>query len=109
MKKYRELTHIDIVGLYQFVTFRTKDIIDDFVVKLQQQTIDVSTKEFQIDKYLDSSKKGCYFYDITLKKMYLFLLSKYKIIYDLIAFAVMVIIFICCLIKPCLKQKRCNY
>ena len=89
MKKYKELPHIDMIGLYQFVTFRTKDSIDDFVIKLQSQAKYVSTKELKIDEYLDLSEKGCYFYDKDLEEMYLFLLGKNKVIYDLIAFVIM--------------------
>jgi len=34
LPKHRHLPHIDLVGHYQFITFRTFDSVDDFVKKL---------------------------------------------------------------------------
>jgi len=83
------LPHIDMIGYYQFVTFRTFDSLDNFVFKIREQKISNSKKEFEIDKYLDSSKKGCYLNGEVLEYLKEYFISKDKVLYDLIAFCIM--------------------
>ncbi len=89
MNKKRNLPHIDLVGYYQFVTFRTHDSIDDFLKRLSEEDITTSLKQYKADEYLDTSKKGAYLNDEVLQWLKDFLLSKDKILYDLTAFSIM--------------------
>ena len=83
------LPHINQKNLYQFITFRTKDSIDDYIRTLTKT--DLPTKKLQqtIDTYLDTSKKGAYLNDviITIVKDYLLNLDKNKC--DIISFIIM--------------------
>ena len=36
MKKHNNLPHIDLLGYYQFVTFRTFDSVDDFLKRYRK-------------------------------------------------------------------------
>jgi len=83
------LPHIDMIGYYQFVTFRTNDSMDDFIVKIRKQNIPDKQKEYQIDKYLDSSNKGCYLKGEVLEFLKEYFISKDKVLYDLVAFSIM--------------------
>jgi len=78
-----------MVGYYQFVTFRTLDSLDSYLKKIGQMDIDNSKKQYLIDKKLDKSLNGSYFYGEILKFSYNFLLSKDKQLYNLISFAIM--------------------
>jgi len=88
--KLSHLPHRDIKELYQFVTFRTYDSTDAFLQKLEQQNnLDNSKKQMQINDKLDYLNKGCYFYTDKLSYFYSLLKENDKILYDLIAFAIM--------------------
>ena len=89
MNKKRNLPHIDLVGYYQFVTFRTHDSIDDFLKRIAEEDIATSLKQYKADEYLDTSKKGAYLNGDVLHWLKDFLLSKDKILYDLTAFSIM--------------------
>jgi len=77
----KNLPHIDTLDHYQFVTFRTHDSLDDYLLKVHNENISTKLKQYKIDEYLDSSSKGSY-----LKS---FLISKNDDLYELIAFCVM--------------------
>jgi len=89
MNKKRNLPHIDLVGYYQFVTFRTHDSIDDFLKRISEEDISTSLKQYKADEYLDRSLKGTYLNGEVLQWLKSFLLSKDKILYDLVAFSIM--------------------
>ncbi len=59
------LPHIDAIGYYQFVTFRTYDSLDDFIFGIRQKEISDKQKEYAIDQYLNHSNKGSYLNDDT--------------------------------------------
>jgi REP element-mobilizing transposase RayT len=88
--KYNHLPHIDIDGYYQFITFRTYDSTDDYLLKLYSSTnIEERKKQLAIDTYLDQSSQGAYLRGEVLHYFFNFLLSKDKILYQLIAFVIM--------------------
>jgi len=90
MKKYIKLPHIDALGYYQFVTFRTNDSVDGYVNKLlSQKDLKISLKQYKIDIYLDSSTKGAYLNGSILKYLYDFIKMHNKVIYELVCFVVM--------------------
>jgi len=86
---YINLPHLDIMGYYQFITFRTYDSVDSYIQKIHTSNHIIKHKQLLIDKYLDSSNKGCYLQDDALKYMYDFLISKDQIFYELVSFAIM--------------------
>ena len=87
--EFLNLPHIDMLGYYQFVTFRTYDSVDDFLKKLSSENIQTNKKQYKIDTYLDSSNKGCYLNGNVLEYLREFFLDKDKILYELIAFCIM--------------------
>jgi len=71
---YRHLPHIDIVGHYQFITFRTLESVDGFVKKLALDNLSTnSKKQFAIEQYLDQSNNGAYLNDDVLQLLTTFL------------------------------------
>jgi len=88
--KHTNLPHIDLKGYYQFVTFRTHDSIDDFLKRLSSQNdISSNIKQYRIDTYLDTSKKGCYLHTEVLQFLKDFFLKYDKELYELVAFSIM--------------------
>jgi len=88
-RKFLNLPHIDMIGYYQFVTFRTFDSIDDFLKRLSQEDIKSNKKQYKIDSYLDNSSNGCHLNGDILDYLKSFFLEKDKDIYELIAFCIM--------------------
>jgi|GEM_PF-4219581 len=57
----KSLYHYSELNAYQFVTFRTKDSVDDFLIKLNDKQYSTeSQKQLAIDNYSDTSKSGSY-------------------------------------------------
>ena len=83
------LPHIDLIGHYQFVTFRTHDSIDAYVKKVRDEEIGNSQKEYKIDQYMDRSSKGCYLHGQVLEFLKNHLVAKDKDLYELTAFTIM--------------------
>ena len=83
------LPHIDMIGYYQFITFRTHDSLDDFVKKIRTKDISSSVKEYKIDQYIDNSPKGRYLNDEVLDYLYNYFIGKNKDLYELVAFSIM--------------------
>jgi putative transposase len=73
----------------QFITFRTKESVDSFVAKIYSQNLEKSKEEYLIDKYLDSSKSGAYFYGEVTEIMKKRLLLKEGDLYKTHAFSIM--------------------
>ncbi|PRM88638.1 transposase [Aliarcobacter cryaerophilus] len=86
---HKKLPHISIEEHYQFITFRTYDSLDYYAKNILNQEIPKSTKEYQLDIYLDSSKSGAYFYnqakDILKNTIY----EQNNILYKIEIFAIM--------------------
>ena len=83
------LPHINMIGYYQFVTFRTYDSLDDFIKKIRDENISSREQEYKIDQYIDRSPKGCYLNDEVLDYLYCYFIDKDKSFYDLVAFSIM--------------------
>ena len=86
---YTNLHHIDIEGYYQFVTFRTADSVDNYLLKVLSQDIPNSKKQLEADEYLDNSLTGAYLNGEILNTLSQFLKSKDTVLYELYAFAIM--------------------
>ena len=78
-----------MVGYYQFVTFRTFDSLNSYINKIQTLNINTSKKEYLIDKELDKSLKGAYFYGRVLNFSKEFIISKNGNLFDLVSFVIM--------------------
>ena len=85
----KRLPHIDLKYHYQFVTFRTHDSIDDYIRRVRLTEIKDTKKEYIIDRYLDTSKKGCYLVGKVREYLFDYLVEQHKKIYELIAFCIM--------------------
>jgi len=88
--KHRSLHHYSEIDSYQFITFRTQDSIDGFLLKLADSSdFSIAEKQMQIDEYSDRSNKGCY-----LNKGFIALLMTHikaldPVFYRLIAVSIM--------------------
>ncbi len=88
--RFQHLPHIDLVGYYQFVTFRTFDSVDEFIRKWDfSPAISNKEKQQKIDEYLDISTNGAYLQDGVLEWLFEFLLQQDKKLYELVALAIM--------------------
>jgi len=87
--KHHHLPHIDLPHHYQFVTFRTFDSTDNFLLKLYAQNKPSPEKQVAVDTYLDSSNQGAYLNGEALLQLSQFLCQKDGKLYKLICFAIM--------------------
>ena len=87
--KKRNLPHVDLIGYYQFLTFRTHDSIDDFLTRLSSENISTSLKQYRADEYLDNSSNGAYLNGDVLSYLKEFLLKQDGILYELVSFSIM--------------------
>jgi REP element-mobilizing transposase RayT len=71
------------------VTFRTKDSVDEYLLKLQNSFDENRVKQQKIDTYLDNSNSGAYLYGEVLEELKEYIHSKDKDIYDLVAYSIM--------------------
>ena len=89
MKKFSNLPHLDLEEHYQFITFRTYDSVDSYLKKLQSSNLKENIKQYQVDRYLDNSLNGSYFYKDNIELMREILFEDNSSLYELIAFAIM--------------------
>ena len=87
--EYIHLPHIDLIGHYQFITFRTYDSTDTFLKKLSLQNKPNHKIQLDVDNYLDGSQNGAYLKGKVLNSLSDFFKSKDKTLYELIAFSIM--------------------
>ena len=87
--KHTNLPHINLDGYYQFVTFRTRDSIDNYLKKLHDLDDSNHIKQYKIDNYLDNSKRGAFLNDEIINDIKKYFLSYNKKLYQLIALAIM--------------------
>lgn len=78
-----------MIDIYQFITFRTHDSLDDFLVKIDKEKISNKKKKYLVDKHLDISTKGAYLNGEVLDFMYKYLLENDKKFYNIISFCIM--------------------
>jgi REP element-mobilizing transposase RayT len=86
---HTNLPHIDAPEHYQFVTFRTKDSIDDYLKKMFFEDIDNRVKQYKIDQHLDKSTKGNYLNDTVIDEIKRYFISYDKRLFEIIAFCIM--------------------
>jgi len=80
---HKKLFHINLTQHYQFITFRTKDSIDGYVNKIQNLDIQTKAKQYKIDKYLDNSTNGAYFFGDKIEIMRDIIFEKNSLLYEL--------------------------
>ena len=57
----KALHHYSELNTYQFVTFRTQDSVDAYLLGIHgNPNLSASEKQMKIDEYCDLSNKGCY-------------------------------------------------
>jgi REP element-mobilizing transposase RayT len=88
-KRHNKLPHISLKGHYQFVTFRTHESVDAYIKKIQNSSEIEKIKQYKIDSYLDTSKKGAYFYDEIIDIMMDVILEEDENLYDMEIVAIM--------------------
>jgi REP element-mobilizing transposase RayT len=86
-----KLPHLSLIEHYQFITFRTQDSVDQYILKISQDTkISNKQKQYRIDQYLDTSENGAYLYGKNIQILKEVILSKEKSnMYHVDAFCVM--------------------
>ena len=88
-RKYSHLPHIDNIGAYQFITFRTKESLDSYLKKLYGSSETEKIKQYKMDQYLDSSQNGTLLYDEVLGKIRDYYLSYDKNVFEMEALSIM--------------------
>ena len=87
---HEKLPHISLEDHYQFITFRTQDSVDEFLLKIQKdKNLTAKMKQYQIDRYLDNSKNGAYLYGENIEILKNIILAKDNDIYEVDIFAIM--------------------
>ena len=87
---HTKLPHISLQHHYQFITIRIQDSIDEYVQKIQNQNnLDTKIKQYEIDKYLDNSKNGAYFFDEKIEMMRELILKRDGNAYEMECFSIM--------------------
>jgi len=87
--KHAHLTHFDMNGYYQFITFRTADSTDSFLLRLESQNRPNRENQMAMDEYLDVSRQGAYLQGDVLQFLFELVKAKNGDLYDLICFAIM--------------------
>ena len=84
------LPHIDAIGYYQFVTFRTYESLDDLIFGMRnKREMGDKQKEYFIDQYSDRSKKGAYLNGDVMRFLKEYFIDKDGELYGLVAFCIM--------------------
>ncbi len=88
-KKYLHLPHINRIGDYQFITFRTKESLDSYLKQLYRSNEVEKIKQYKMDKYLDSSQNGILLYGELLEKIRDYYLGYDKNVFEIEALSIM--------------------
>ena len=88
-RKYSHLPHIDSIGRYQFITFRTKESLDGYLKQLYNSNETEKIKQYKMDQYLDSSQNGTLLYGEVLEKIRDYYLGYDKNVFELVALSIM--------------------
>jgi len=86
---YKHLPHTNLIGHYQFITFRTKDSLDSYLKRLYSSYETEKIKQYKMDKYLDQSKNGALLYGEVLAKIRDYYLNYDKNVFEIEALSVM--------------------
>ena len=88
-RKYSHLSHIDSIGTYQFITFRTKESLDPYLKKLYSSIETEKIKQYKMDKYLDSSQNGILLYGEILEMIRDYYLGYDNNVFEIEALSIM--------------------
>jgi len=88
-RKYSHLTHINSIGHYQFITFRTKESLDSYLKCLYNSSEIEKIKQYKMDRYLDSSQSGALLYGEVLEKIRNYYLGYDKNVFEIEALSIM--------------------
>ncbi len=87
---HTNLPHFSDINQYQFITFRTKDSTDEFILKqLKKNNLETKIIQQNIDTYLDSSNKGSYLNNNVIDVCKEYLVNIDKSLCKIIAFSIM--------------------
>jgi len=86
---HSNLPHISQNNFYQFITFRTHESTDDYLLKLSSQNLKTKELQYSIDKYLDTSNAGVYLNGKVLQITKEYLLNIEKSLCEIVAFSIM--------------------
>nr|WP_321268109.1 transposase [uncultured Sulfurimonas sp.] len=87
---HTNLPHFSQINQYQFITFRTKDSTDEFILKqLKNNLLETKIIQHNIDAHLDKSNKGSYLNHqiVDIIKNYLTVID--KSLCEIVAFSIM--------------------
>jgi REP element-mobilizing transposase RayT len=85
----RKLPHIRVENMCNFITFRTHKSVDEYIKRVSNEKIENRVKQYKIDKYLDNSTCGAYFYDNSIAILRDILFEFDTILYQLYCFSIM--------------------
>ena len=86
---YKHLPHTNLIGHYQFITFRTKDSLDSYLKRLYSSNEIEKIKQYKMDRYLDQSENGALLYGKVLEKIRDYYLNYDKNVFEIEALSVM--------------------
>jgi REP element-mobilizing transposase RayT len=87
---HTNLPHFSSINQYQFITFRTKDSTDEFILKqLKNNNLETRIIQQNIDTYLDTSKKGSYLNDDIIDIIKKYFINLDDSLCEIIAFSIM--------------------
>jgi len=88
-QKYKHLPHTNLIGHYQFITFRTKDSLDNYLKKLYNSNEIEKIKQYKMDRYLDQSHNGALLYGEVINKIRDYYLDYDKNVFEIEALSIM--------------------
>jgi len=88
-EKYNHLPHTNLIGYFQFITFRTKESLDKYLTQLYNSTETEKIKQYKMDRYLDQSFNGALLYGEIITKIKDYYLSYDKDVFEIEALSIM--------------------
>ena len=88
-KEYKHPSHINLIGHYQFITFRTKESLDSYLKKLYNSNEIEKIKQYKMDRYLDQSLNGTLLYGDVIGKIRDYYLGYDKNVFEIEALSIM--------------------
>jgi len=87
--QHNHLPHTNLIGHYQFITFRTKESLDNYLKKLYNSNDIEKVKQYKMDKYLDQSHNGALLYGEVISKIRDYYLGYDKNVFEIEALSIM--------------------
>ena len=88
-KSFSHLPHFDQQGSYQFITFRTKESLDDYLKRLYRSGGSERVRQYRMDRYLDHSPRGALLYGKVIERIRDYYLGCDRALFELEALCVM--------------------